>query len=305
MAKPATARPQQAQTPRPNQAVATTKPAGALALAEQMPDFMKEFKGQGVENIGASDIETPRIKLLQLTSPECEQFDTAKAGGFWHTIAETYLGETLRIVPIYVDMRAILWRPRHEGGGILARSDDGIHWSPPNGEWTVRPYKDNKSTVVWRTKPTVAASGLLEWGSADPSDPSSQPAATKMYNIAVALPDFPELGAAVLTCQRSSVKPAKKFLGKLKLMGVPSYGTYFRMGSIREGEGSEAYYNYNFNADGFVQDQAQFMDYKEVYERFKELGLQIKDLEGAQDEVIEHGAADPEPQGQGGKRPSY
>lgn len=303
MAKPATAR----ETPKPvpsksesTQQVATVK-SGGVALANQMPDFMREFRGQGVENITSADIETPRIKLLQLVSPECESFDEAKAGEFWHSIAECRLGDTLRIVPVYVDIRAILWRPRHEGGGILARSDDGINWSPPNGEFVVRPNKNDKKTVTWRTKPTVAASGLLEWGSSDPSDPSSQPAATKMYNIAVALPDFPDLGVAVLTCQRSSVGAARKFLGKLKLMGVPSYGTYFNVRTVREGEGSEAYYNYNFQADGFVQDVAEFQQYQGLYNNFKAMGLHVKDLEGAQEDVIEGTAEASEAAG----KPSY
>ena len=290
---------------KPSTAVAVK---AGTALAQPIPEFMQGQRGMGVENIGVGDIETPRIKLLQAVSPECEQFDDAKPGHFWHTIAEKSLGKELRIVPVYVDLRAILWRPRWDGGGILARADDGIHWSPPSGEFEIHPSKDNKKhTVKWVLKPTVAESGLLDWGSHDPSDPNSQPAATRMYNVAVALPDHPDLGAAVLTLQRSGVRPARKFMGKLKLMPVPSFGAYFKMGSVSEDNKSgDSFLNYTFTADGLVQEPEEFYAYKELYEGFKSMGLQIKDLENAQEEQPDAaGASEDKDAGGKGKRPSY
>jgi hypothetical protein len=261
---------------------------------------MQGMRGQGTERLGQGDIETPRLKLLQSVSPECEEFDEAKSGEFWHSVAEVSLGAEVRIVPLFIDMRAILWRPRHEGGGILARADDGVHWTPPNATFEVRPFKDNKKTVKWSTKPTVAASGLLEWGSADPEDPNSQPAATRMYNMAVALPDFPELGLGVVTLQRSGIRVARKFLGKLKLMSVPSFGCYFTMGRVKDQNPSgDTFFNYSFTAAGHVQDEEEFLQYKELYEGFKAMGLNIKDLESAQDEGAIDGSVD---QGTGGAR---
>ncbi len=282
--KPATPPPE----PPKKETKAVAVKEGTAVSTDVVPDFMKGYKGQGVENITANDIETPRIKLLQGVSEEIKIFDNAKPGEFWHSVAEMSLGPNPRIVPIYVDLRAILWRPRHEGGGILARADDGQHWVPPNAEFEVRPYKDNKKVVKWRTKPLVAASGLLDWGSTDPEDPNSAPAATRMYNIAVALPDFPELGVAVVTLQRSGIRVARKFMGKLKLMSVPSFGTYFTMGITEDSNPSgDSFYNYTFTQAGLVQTIEEFTMYRELYEKFKEMGLQIRDLESAQSDVIE------------------
>jgi len=287
--KPTTAAPARKA---PTQAV-TVKETKTTAVAAPIPSFMQGMRGQGTENLGQGDIETPRLKLLQAVSPECEEFDEAKQGEYWHSVAEVSLGKELRIVPLYIDMRAILWRPRHQGGGILARADDGVNWTPPNAEFEVQPYKDNKKLVKWRTKPTVAASGLLEWGSTDPEDPNSQPAATRMYNMAVALPDHPELGIGVVTLQRSGIRVARKFLGKLKLMSVPSFGCYFTMGNVRDQNPSgDTFYNYSFTAAGFVQDEEEFMQYKGLYESFKLMGLNIKDLESAQEEGVIDGTVD-------------
>ena len=63
---------------------------------------------------------------------------------------------------ILVDQRYILWRPRWEGGGILARADDGVHWSPANASFTVKPVKGVNKTAIWNTKRTVEESGLAK-----------------------------------------------------------------------------------------------------------------------------------------------
>ena len=142
-----------------------------------MPGFMAGEVGLGTEKLGAGDAEVPRIKLMQALSPELVEYDI-RAGNFWHTLAEENMGSEVRISPIFIDVRFILWRPRKSGGGILARADDGQHWSPPNGEFAVK--LDSGKEVTWKTAPTVDQSRLAEWGSMDPSDTNSPPAATRM-----------------------------------------------------------------------------------------------------------------------------
>lgn len=280
----------------PAQEVATTPKGGSLQ--EQTPDFMKKYAGEGTEKLTSADIETPRIKLLAALSPECEEYETAKPGVFWHSMLNLALGKSIKIVPIYVDMRAILWRPRHDGGGILARSDDGATWVPPNGEFVVKPKKDSQKQVTWRTKPSVTASGLLDWGSSDPSDASSQPAATRMYNMVVALPDNPELLPGVVTMQRGSIRAARKFLGQLKMVRAPSYGQIYTMESfLDENAKGEKYHNYKLTPEGFVGDERQFKAYQDLYEAFKRIGLKMSDLEGLQDEMPPDDADTAEPAG--------
>jgi len=256
---------------------AAPKTGGAMVV----PDFMKDDIGKGTENIGSADVEIPRIKLLQAISPEVNDHDEARSGEFWHTIAERSIGRDVVIVPVYIDQRYMLWRPLTDGGGILARADDGVHWTPANASFDVK-LKGKKNSVTWKTKPTVAESGLANWGSSDPDDENSQPAATKMLNVVCFLPDHPDLSPAVVTLQRSALKPGRKFLGKLKIVRAPSYGCLITMGSTVE-QGSEGTYNnYKFTMDGFVDDPQLFNVCKEMYEMFKSQGVNIRDLEGAQ-----------------------
>lgn len=257
-----------------------------LAKINAVPGFMEQYRGLGLEGLGKSDLEIPRIKLLQALSPECVDFDDAKPGHFWHTISEESLGKSVKIVPVYTDISYILWRPRHMGGGILARAADGIHWSPANAHFAVQLVKDGPS-VTWTTKETVAQSGLDQWGSSNIADPNSQPAATKMYNVAVIMPDLDrEMSPAVVTMQRSAITVARKFMGKLRISNLPSFGQYYIMESVDDQGPLGKFYNYKFTKAGLVQDEATFREYADTYAAFKSLGLNIRDIEGAQDDEV-------------------
>ena len=265
---------------KPKKEVATTGSGGAVSV----PSYMEGKGGKGVEAIGTGDIETPRIALLQSTSDEVQDGDF-KMGEFFHNIAEESLGDTVSIVPIFVDIRYILWRPRHEGGGILARADDGVNWQPKSGSVEVAPFKDMpKKKVTWAWDGTVQQSGLDQWGSTDPDDEDSPPAATKMYNIVCVLPDFPAHSPCVITLQRAAITIARKFVGKLKMSEAPSYGMKFNMSSfVDQNAGGDEFRQYKFTGDGFV-DEEMFVHCEALYERFVREGLHIKDVEGAQED---------------------
>src|SRR5215204_3898560 len=144
----------------------------------QLPAFMREHARRGEFDV--DDLEMPRLKLLQASSLELAEFNNAKQGEFWHSLIDESFGSTVRICPIYIDWR-FMRRRRRETGGILARADDGKHWTPADAEFTVRLKSGHE--VKWRTARTVAASGLDRRGSYNPSDPNSPPAAARMYSI--------------------------------------------------------------------------------------------------------------------------
>lgn len=263
----------------------------AVAIKEEastsvaVPDWMRDQVGLGTESLGAADVEIPRVKLMQALSPELEEYNDLKKGDFFHTLAEKNLGTSVRITPIYIDNRFMLWRPRKSGGGILARADDGIHWNPPNGNYTVK--LNSGVEVNWKTAPTVAQSGLDKWGSENPSDPSSPPAATRMYNVVVTFPDDPDMPPAVVTLQRAAIKIARKFIGKLKITRAPSFGLIFVMGAVKDSNSAgEEFYNYAFKGDGAVTDKATYDQNYDYYKYFKAQGINVKDLETAQEDEV-------------------
>lgn len=272
-------------------AATTTKPGAVAKISESanMPAFMRDDTGMGTENIGQRDMEVARIKLMQGLSPELQEYNDLRPGYFFHTAMGLNLGETLRVVPLYMDMRYILWRPRDMGGGILARADDGIHWQPADRTFEVKlDKKDGGATVSWSTARTVAASGLAEWGSMNPDDDESPPAATLMYNYVVAFPDHPDWVPAVMSLQRKAVRIAKKLNGKLKIGGAPLFGRILEVKSVDDKNAvGQMFKNYQILPAGFVTDQNQYEQYRQMHESFKSAGLNIRDLEDAQDDVVD------------------
>lgn len=268
------------------QSLPAKQEAKVPATNDAMPDFMKGQSGAGTEALSSSDVAIPRIKLMQAISPELEQFEDLSPGDFLHNLLEENLGNEIQLVPVYTDLRAILWRPRHEGGGILARSEDMKIWSPSNVSFTVKPIKGADITVEWNTSKTVAESRLLEWGTMNPKDPKSQPAGTLMYNVAMMLPARPDVGPVVVTMQRAGIRVARNFLGKVKLSRAPSYGQIYTMSSVQEQGPEGPFWNYKFTAAGLVQDETEYNVYRDMYEMFKEQGLKIRDEEGLQDDAM-------------------
>lgn len=245
-----------------------------------LPTFVQEHARLGALDLGG--LEIPRLKLLQASSPELTEINRAKAGDFWHSMIDQSFGPSVRICPVYIDWRFILWRPREAGGGILARADDGKHWTPADTEFTVTLKSGHE--VKWRTARTVAASGLDKRGSYNPSDPNSPPAATRMYSIVCSFPNRPDVPPAVVTLQRAANKVATKLIGILKVQRAPSFGLIFQMTSFEDKSPSGKFYNYAFEMVGPVEHKPFYEENFAQYRFFMEHGLKVKDLEGAQED---------------------
>jgi hypothetical protein len=246
----------------------------------QSPASMQKHASPG--GLGVGDVEIPRLKLLQASSSELTEFNNARPGEFWHSLIDDRIGSTIRICPVYIDRRFILWRPREAGGGILARADDGKHWTPADAEFTVKLKSGHE--VKWRTARTVAASRLDRRGTYNPHDPNSPPAATRMYSIVCSFPDRLDLPPAVVILQRAATKVATKLIGKLKALRAPSFGVVLEMASFKDKSPSGEFYNYAFEIVGPVEGRAFYEENFAQYRFFMEQGLKVKDLEGAQED---------------------
>ena len=241
------------------------------------------------DNFDQSDVVVPRVKLLQGLSKECEAFEGAKPGVFWHTGFDEALGKELDFVVCSRRKKYLLVAPLEDGQGILARSEDFVNWDRL-GSWEVK-LKDQKTPVTWAIEDlNVVKSGLDQWGSMDPADENSPPAATLFYEYLVILPDAMHLGPVVLSLTRSQVKKAKKGLNdKIALhesAGRPMQAIVFTMVAENDTNASgQDFKNFRFNGNGFASEEVykQAMDLQDVLQNYK-----VQDEEGAatgEDEV--------------------
>jgi hypothetical protein len=172
------------------------------------------------------------------------------------------LGSSVNFVVADRRKKYLLSAPMEDGQGVLARADDAVTWDRL-GKWSVK-QKGVKNPVVWEiTDLNVAASGLMDWGSYNPDDEKSPPAATLFYDYLVFLPDHLDLGPAVISLARSSIKPAKKGLNdKIALHQTndrPMQAVIFNasVGDEQNGDG-QGFKNWRFTGAGFVQNKALF-----------------------------------------------
>jgi len=235
-----------------------------------VPAFLQNTdKGTRLAGMESTDFIVPRIKLLQGLSEEVEAFEEAAAGDFWLNVLDINLGKTIRFVPLSNRKRYLLLPPIGDPRGVLARADDGKTWNTL-GEWDIK-LKNIRNPVKWAIEDLdVRKSGLAEFGSSNPDDPDSNPAATLFYEYLVYLPDVPELPSPVLlSLARSQSKKARDLNGKIEFAGVPMQGLIFKAGIVTETGAEGDYNNYQFSRDGFT-DEATFLKCVEFAERFKD-----------------------------------
>lgn len=269
-------------------------PPSAETMAS-LPAHMRNDVDMGKENIGREDMDIPRLKLMQGPSKELTLYDDLRAGNFFHTASETIFDEPIRVVPVYFDKQYILWRPLESGGGILARAPDGNNWTPSAGEFKVKlDKKDGGHEVTWKLAPTVRESGLANWGTMNPADSNSPPAATLMYNLLLAFPDFPDIMPAVLTFQRSSIKVGRKLMTKLKTVRTPLFGSVFMLSAYDDhNSANQDFKNINITGAGVVEDPELYQQYKDLHLSISRSGLNIRDVDTLQDDPENHGGDDP------------
>lgn len=189
-----------------------------------LPEHLRNEKTAGITGLDPSDFKLPRIKLLQALSPEIRQFPgIALPGIFWHTGSNISLGNDFKFIPACAFKRVILWSSRNQNATVLAYSKDGRSWdSGGNSQFQIQ-VKGSNNPVTIRTGANVASSRLLDWGSSDPANPRSPPAATLIYEYLCYLPMRPELSPVMLGLYRTAANNAVKLNTTLLQLRMPTY----------------------------------------------------------------------------------
>jgi hypothetical protein len=202
----------------------TKKENKVPAITDEM---RAKYVGAGMEDMTSEDLRPPRLKLLQALSPELDDDDSLRAGMFFHSLDLTGVKE-MNIIPIKFFRTYILFGPRDSNDGVLARADDGIHWKPADLVYEHPEF----AGVQWRTAKTVKGSGLAEFGSSNPDDHQSAPAATRFANFLCVDADNPQGGLFVLSFYRAGTRSGENFAGQMNRSGIAWNNTY-KLSSVK------------------------------------------------------------------------
>lgn len=270
------------RAPRTNAKAQEVAAAAQTAVADPnaTPDWMKEDGRLGKDKIGAEDRIIPRVQLAAAISTPVTE-GKVEAGNFYHTVLEEDLGPELEIVFVNHTKRYTLWKPRHQGGGILARASDGRNWD--NGDQKFDDIQPDKARprhkVSYQTGEKVGKDiGLGAWGTSDPDNEDSPPAATLSHVLIAVCPTRPELGAFAILLQRTGEGVAKQLLTKIDLDRAPIFGQKYKMAGKVQPSQSGDYHQYTFTKAGYV-DQTTYAEMKELFTQFEALAPKVDDRE--------------------------
>jgi hypothetical protein len=255
-----------------NEVAVNTGSFEMLPLDGQL-DYLKGDERTGLEGLGSKDFKVPRIILLQALNPECRAFPgVAIPGNFWHTGANVSLGSKYLMIASIASKKAILFKPRWEGGGILAISNDQIKWdNGGNKSFTVKPNKDSNDTTIWNTGRDVANSGLMEWGTSNPLVENSPPAATAIYEYLVYLPTMPNLSPVLMTMAKTALNSAKALNTTYMMMRKPMSSVVIEVQAKEMTENNNTWYIPTCRGAGLVKQDIQSVVAKmgEMYADYK------------------------------------
>jgi hypothetical protein len=255
-----------------------------------VPSWMRAAsKGASLGNIDASDLKPPRLKILAGQSPEVtDGKPNAVPGNFWMTILEQNLGPQVTGAPILLRKSYQLWAPRGSGveqKGPLATASDGIHWDTPNQTFEVR-FPGNPTVYKWHIKKTVTENAMHKFGSSQPDNPKSKPAATLTYDM-LWLIDLPKGSKqlCVFTSARTGVTPTQNFVSTMMAMGIDHYYQRYRIvAQRRTGPTGDPYFSFEFQHIGNVQDEKEGEALRALYDQYSRSGF-VTDFGEEADEI--------------------
>jgi hypothetical protein len=102
-----------------------------IALPAELLEDLIADSGAGLEEMKASDMTTPFIRIVQALSPELDESKAnyiagAKKGSLFNTVTREVF-EEITVIPCFYQTQFVEWRPRDSGGGFVAvHTDESI-----------------------------------------------------------------------------------------------------------------------------------------------------------------------------------
>jgi hypothetical protein len=238
-----------------------------------------------------SDMEIPALKLLQGMSPEVlSQTSKLRAGMWYHSILELDLGPEIEEVVVQMVMKEAIVRSPPLGRNmetfVVFRSADGIHWDRPNTRVEVQ--FDNGKKVEWYSGRDVQSSGLLEFGSSDPSDPKSKPAGQMTYPIIMRIlkPAIP--GMVIYRPSFMANKSVKRLNTRRDMRPEPPLRQVYTLKAIEQSAPGRLWYVPEFSSNGELRDERIYAELRQQTERLAASTAHIRTADPLDDAIVDN-----------------
>jgi len=172
---------------------------------------------------------------------------------------------------------------------------DGKNWDRPNQRFEVQ-FPSGKKGEYFTGK-NVEQSGLLEWGTSDPNNPNSVPAARHVYTVILRILKPHVEGPIIYSGSVSTNKKIMQLNSKIDLRaaaGVEPLRQIYRLTTEeRQGPQGGNWFVPNFTAAGELpEDDPRFEEFMAQAERLNELypSIKVVGVEDLDDEIPAAGA---------------
>ena len=222
------------------------KTQAVSVVSDQLPAHASHGTGAGNENVGASDMLIPRLKLLQDLSPEIkkskpEYVEGAEAGMIFNTVTKKLSTEILAI-NLYYDHEYVLFRNRDFGGGF--------HGSfPDEASAFAEAVKLAGNEEQARTLFDIAESGR--------------------HTIGIIDPESGEISPAIMEFTSTKLRVSAQWNTDINASGGDRFSSAWKISVKEQTNTKGSFYNYSITRLGFVTD--------EIYQQAKEKYEQIRD----------------------------
>ena len=213
------------------------------------------FAGEGFDNVSASDLSIPFLKMLQKTSPEVDKTQPefiagAEQGDIFNTLTKELYKSGIEVVPCNFRKESIEWKLVEKGGGLVSiHAGDTPLW----GNVTL----DDKNR-------SILPNGNQLSGTAN--------------HYVLYKDNSGEYQSAIIALAGTQLKKSKQWLGRMaqvKLNGPngkftpPMFSQFWTLKQIPESNEKGSWMGWDINPAAFVADKALFNRSLEFYKNIQ------------------------------------
>lgn len=211
--------------------------------AKKLPAHMQNHTGAGNENVSASDMAIPSIKLLQALSPETQKskaefIEGAKPGLYLNTL-DNSLHEEMIVLNLFYDHSYAVFRKRDFGGGF-------------EGE-----FNSEAEAMAHATE--------LGGGNAQ----MFEVVETGRHTLVIIDPETGDLTPAIFNMNSTKLRTSRRWNTELAQLGGDRFAYAWKLHSVESSNAKGTWADIRYTQLGVVNDV--------LYEEAKELYVQIRD----------------------------
>lgn len=210
--------------------------------SKSLPAHLKTASGAGNENVNASDMTIPSIKLLQDLSPETKESKAefvpgAKPGLILNTL-DNSLHEELIVINLYYDHEYAVFRKRKFGGGF--------HGAFPTEEAAIEKAKEEGGGSIEMFE-------IVETG---------------RHTVLIVDTETGDLQPALLNMNSTKLKTSRRWNTELSQLGGDRFSSAWKISTVEESNSKGTFHSFRISNLGWVNDEL-YAKAKEFYEQIK------------------------------------